>query len=139
MTHYESFTASPAILPRAWHWTSWQPALLHFFLGTLNTFHSCEFSCATILNTAMCLFFFQSRMNQKMVKQRVFFLEIPKEMDSENYFCSCNNEMIALMLKVNYILFRVCKMYFIYIKIPVFLYLICIFSKGTCGIRKLSL
>lgn len=78
-------------------------------------------------------------MNQKMVKQRVFFLEIPKEMDSENYFCSCNNEMIALMLKVNYILFRVCKMYFIYIKIPVFLYLICIFSKGTCGIRKLSL
>lgn len=45
-----------------------------FFLGTLNTFHSCEFSCATILNTAVCLFCFQSQMNQKMVKQKIIFL-----------------------------------------------------------------
>lgn len=87
----------------------------------------------------MCLFFFQSQMNQKMVKQRVFFLEVLKEMDSENYFFSCNNEMIAWMLKVNYILFGLCKIYFIYIKIPALLYLICIFGKGICGIRKLSL
>lgn len=76
----------------------------------------------------MCLFFFQSRMNQKMVKQRVFFLEILEEMDSENYFFSCNNEMIAWMLKVNYNLFRLRKTYLIYIKIPLLLLLICIFS-----------
>lgn len=76
----------------------------------------------------MCLFFFQSRMNQKMVKQRVFFLEILEEMDSENYFFSCNNEMIAWMLKVNYNLFRLHKTYLIYIEIPLMLLLICIFS-----------
>lgn len=43
------------------------------------------------------------------MKQRVFFLEILEEMDAENYFFSSNNEMIAWMLKVNYILFRLCK------------------------------
>lgn len=87
----------------------------------------------------MCLFSFQSRINQKTVKQRVFFLEILEEMDSENLFFSCNNEIIARMLKVNYILFRLCKIYFIYSKIPLFSLLICIVGKGICRIRKPNL
>lgn len=45
--------------------------------------------------------------------------------------------MIAWMLKVNYILFRLCKIHFKQFNIS-FLF-ICVFGKGVRGIRTLSL
>lgn len=82
-----------------------------FFLGTLNTFHFCEFSCAIILNIAMCLFCFQSQMNHKMVKQKSIFLGDSGKVGFWELSFSYKNKMIACVLKVNITLSRLCVTY----------------------------
>lgn len=131
MTHCESFTARPAILPRAWHWTNWQPALLHFF--------SRNFEHISFLWILLC----------NNIKHSNVFILLPKSNESENgetksiflgdsgrarfweLFFSCNNKVIAWMLKVNYTLSRLCSVYFKHFNIFFFL-LLFTFSAEAC-------